>query len=105
LLSGFSNQSYYILIPLIVEAIKEKFPSIGNAKVKAKDVKLDKLAMTNEIRKEYNDSECGNVDCSNDPLSDNELSPCDLLSSDECLLDDNPLPDRELSSSKPLSDG
>jgi hypothetical protein len=105
LLSGFGNQSYYIPIPLAVEAIEEKFPDIGNAKVEAKDIKLDELAMTNEICEEYDDSECSNVDCGDDALSDSELSPCEVSSDDERSLDDNPLSDRELSSGESSSDG
>jgi hypothetical protein len=104
LLSGFSNQSYYILIPLNVKAIKEKFPDISNTKVEAKDIKLDKLAITNKISKEYDNSKCSNVDCSNDLFSDSELLLCELLSNNKRLLDNNPLPNCELLSSKPLSD-
>ena len=43
--------------------------------------------MTNKISKEYNSDECSNVNCSDDPLSNSELSPCEVSSKDECLLD------------------
>jgi hypothetical protein len=45
--------------------------------------------MTNKISKEYNNNKCGNVNCGNKPLSDSKLSPCELLSKDEQLLDTN----------------
>jgi hypothetical protein len=66
LLSDFRNQKYYILIPLAVKVAKEKFPSIVNAKAKAKDVKLVDIAMSNKIAKEHNNNKFCKADCDND---------------------------------------
>jgi hypothetical protein len=104
LLSSFSNQSYYILIPFNVKAIKKKFLNISNTKVKAKDIKLNKLVITNKISKEYNNSKCNNVNYSNNPFSNSKLLPCKLLFNNKRLLDNNLLPNCKLLSSKPLFD-
>lgn len=98
LLSTFGNQSYYIPIPLAVEAAEEKFPDFGDAEVKAQDIEPVEKAMTNEISEEYDD---GNVNYCDEPLSDSELSPCEVSSEDERSLD----ADRELSSDELSSDG
>lgn len=61
--------------------------------------------MANEISKEYDDNKCSNFDCSDDPLSNSELSPCELLFEDERLLGDDPSGDElsEISSSRELN--
>jgi hypothetical protein len=100
LLSTFGNQSYYIPIPLAVEAAEERFPDFGDAEVKAQDIEPVEKTMTNKISKEYDDDECGNVNCGDEPISDSELSPCELSSEDERSLD----ADRELSSDELSSD-
>jgi hypothetical protein len=48
--------------------------------------------MTNKISKEYDNNKCSNVNCSDKPISDSKLLPCELLSKDEQSLD----ADREL---------
>jgi hypothetical protein len=90
LLSGFGNQSYYIPIPLAVEAAGERFPDLFDAEVEAQNIELVETAMTNEISEEYDDDECSNADCGDDPLSDSELSPCELSSEDKRSLGDDP---------------
>jgi hypothetical protein len=104
LLSGFGNQSYYIPIPLAVEAV-ESFPNVGDAMVEAQDIERVEMAMADEINEECDDDECSSVDCGDGPLSDSELSPCELSSDDERSLDDDPLSNRELSSGELSSDG
>jgi hypothetical protein len=98
LLSGFGNQSYYIPIPLAVEAAEERFPGVGDGEVEAQDIELVKMAMTDEIGKEDDGGDCGNIVCGDDSSSDGELSPCELSPNDEHSLDDDPLSDGELSS-------
>ena len=87
LLSGFGNQSYYIPIPLTVEAAGERFPDLVDTEVEAQNIELVETAMTNKISKEYDGDECSNVNCGDDPLSDSELSPCEVSSEDERSLD------------------
>ena len=52
LLSSFGNYSYYIFVPLAVEAAKEWFPNLVDAKVEAQNIKLVETAITNKISKE-----------------------------------------------------
>jgi hypothetical protein len=91
LLSGFGNQSYYIPVPIAVEAAYEKVPNIVDSGVEAKDSQKFEMATSNEIGEEYDDDEYGNVDDDDNGSSDSELS------SDEPTSDDRPLFDRELS--------
>ena len=116
LLSSFGNQSYYIPIPLAVEAAGERFPDFVNAEVEAQNIELVETAMTNKISKEYDGDECSNVNCGGDPLSNSELSPCELSSkdehsldgdhsSDELSLDDDYSSNAEISSDEELNSG
>ena len=92
LLRGSGNQSYYIPVPLDVEAANEKFPDISDAEVKPQDSKEAEVATSDEIGEEYDDDEDGNEDCGDDGSSDGELS------SDDHLLSDTELSSGELSS-------
>jgi hypothetical protein len=107
LLSDFGNRSYYIPVPLAVEAAGERFPDLVDAEVEAQNIELVETAMTNKISEEYDGDECSNVDCGDDPLSDSELSPCELSSEDERSLGDDLSGDElsEISSGEELNFG
>jgi hypothetical protein len=96
LLSGFGNHSYYIPVPLAVEAAGKRFPDLVDAEVEAQNNELVETAMANKISEEYDDDECSNVDCSDNTLSDSELSPSELSSEDERPLGDDPSSDELL---------
>ncbi len=87
LLSGFDNQSYYIPIPLAVEAADERLPEIRNADVEAQNVELFGTATTKETDEDCDDHECDSVDCRTNNSSDGELSSCGLPSGTERSLD------------------
>jgi hypothetical protein len=104
LLNSFDNQSYYISISLAVKAAKERFSDIGNSEVKAQDIKLVKIAITDKISKENDNSDCNNVVYSDDSLSDSKLLPYKLLSDNKHSLDNDSLSDYKLLSNKLLYD-
>jgi hypothetical protein len=98
LLSNFGNQSYYIPIPLTIKAAEEEFPGISDAKAEAKGSKEVRMATSDEIGEECDDDEDGNVDRSDNTLSEGELSSDNKHSSDNETLSDSRLSSEELSS-------
>jgi hypothetical protein len=98
LLSNFGNQSYYIPIPLTIEAAEEEFPGISDAEAEAKGSKEVGMATSDEIGEECDDDEDGNVDRSDDTSSEGELSSDNEHSSDDETLSDSGLSSGELSS-------
>lgn len=105
MLSDFSNRSYYILVPLTIEAAKEKSFYIIDTKADAKHIKLNKLKVTNTVSEDYDkcdNNKCNNDKCNNDacnnallldsnPLSNSNLLSGKLLLDNKCLLDNNAL--------------
>jgi hypothetical protein len=73
LLSNFDNQSYYILILLIIKAAKEEFSGISNTKAKAKDSKEVRIATSNKIGEECNNNENSNVNYNDNTLFKGKL--------------------------------
>jgi len=89
LLSDFGNRSYYIPVPLTVEAAEEKSFHTVDTKADAKHIELDELEVTDTVSEDYD--ECDDDGCDDDECDDDA---CD----DALLLDGNPSSDSDLSS-------
>lgn len=87
LLSDFGNRSYYIPVPLAVEAAEKKSLDTVDTKADAKDIELDELAVTDTVGDDYDDDECDDDECDDDIASNDGLS-----------LDSNPSSDSDLTS-------
>ena len=100
LMAGLGNHSYYIPVPLAIEAAKAEFSDIGDTGGQVQENEQVKVTTSDEIGEEYNDEESGNVDRADDGSSDGEIPL-----GNECLSDVDTLSGGGLSSRELSSDG
>ncbi len=87
-----ANRSYYIPVPLTVEAAEEKSFHTVDTRADAKHIQLDELEVTDTVGKDYDVDECDDDEC------DDDACDHDISSDDALLLDGNPSSDSDLSS-------